>query len=66
MDRIIVDSYQFLMKEKTITLVNDIELSNIRGSKYVISTESLVLSDLLNDYELCMSAAGSYLYVLHE
>lgn len=63
--RRIADNYQFLLKEKKIILVGRETLKAIDGDKYLLTGTRNDLSGLTEDYELCMSAGGSQLLVVH-
>ncbi|KUG03009.1 hypothetical protein ASZ90_019621 [hydrocarbon metagenome] len=60
-DRLIADCYQFLLLEEQIKIVNDEELRQAEGAKFVLSAEFYHLFDLMHDYKFCMSTANSYL-----
>lgn len=62
-DRLIADCYQFLFKEKSLSIVNKAELNGIAGDKFVLSAEVYELFDLMDNYTFCMSNAYSYLLV---
>jgi len=59
--RLIADSYQFLLLDKPLLLVDIYELNTIPGDKYVLLNEKRYLSELSKDYELRMSNRYSYL-----
>jgi hypothetical protein len=63
LDRLIADTYQFLLKDKILTLVNQAELKKIPGKKYVIVYESLNDYDVLENYTFCISASRTFLFV---
>lgn len=63
LDRLIVDCYQFLLKNENIKMANYEEIIIIPGDKFILTTEYFEKLDLMKDYKFCISAAGSYLFV---
>lgn len=61
-DRSVANYYQFLLKDKSIKLVNSEQLSKISGKKFVITTTN-ELDKLTKDYSLIGNDEGSYLFV---
>jgi len=63
-NRKLADSYQFLLKDKPLNLVNKTELEAIEDDRLVItSRDNKHLPDLYRDYELCLVNRYSYLLI---
>lgn len=60
-NRMEIDRYQFLLKNKKIHFVNANELRSIQDDKFIVLGEFKNLFDLLEENEYCMTAADSYL-----
>jgi hypothetical protein len=60
-DRSVADCYQFILKDQNIKPVNVDELRNIKEDKYVITTNNIDISDMLEDYQICGTDEGSIL-----
>lgn len=62
-NRLIADSYQFLLKDIPVKLVNRTELEEIEDKKFVLTPKKEFLSYLDRDYQLCLDNQYSYLFV---
>ncbi len=62
-NRLIADSYQFLLKDIPLKLVNRTELEEIEDQKFVLTPKKEFLSDLNRDYQLCLDNRYGYLFV---
>ncbi len=60
-DRSVADCYQFILKDKCIKPIDTVELREIKEDKFVLTTNNVDISKLLNDYRICSSNEVSVL-----
>jgi len=62
-NRLIADSYQFLLKDIPVKLVNKKGLEGIDDMKFLLTPDKKFLPDLRMNYEMCMDNRYTYLLV---
>lgn len=62
-DRSVSDCYQFILKDRNIKPINYEELCRIRDRILVLTTENMIYSEVLKDYNLLVNDEGSYLFI---
>ena len=62
-NRLIADSYQFLLKDIPVKLVNKKELEGTDDMKFLLTPDKKFLPDLRMNYEMCMDNRYTYLLV---